>query len=303
MRTAILMIGAAAAGIILGVQWQKRRIRRTLFMFDGPTTSAIVNSFADYLSKRHPRNHRQFLSRLKDNPEAAQAEAVTFSLLTTLNLSPTVNETVNSGGLDFKCTPSTGESFLVEVTSLNAAQAARRTRLPNTAEPTGSSYLLDNRKLWDVVDSKMAQMADSHCAHILVIVSFHIRAGAVFRTLPTQYLLTGQPKLVTNLGEHPSQRTDLADSIFLRPTEAGKIETYRRRLSAVVLVTVAEGQCSATGLVHPDPEIPLRLDGFQDIPFVRLRRWPIVDGRIETEWTVPQPGPATIYLQLVTATT
>ena len=200
-------------------QLQKRKTKRTLLMFDGPTTKEIVNSFGDYLAKWHPRNHREFLSRLKNNPEAAQAEAATFSLLTVLNLKPTVNETVNAGGLDFKCAPRTGEPFLVEVTSLNAEQAAKRTGIPNKAERTGGAYALDNRKLCSVVESKMGQIVDSHFAHILVIASFHIGAMALFGTLPTQFLLTGRPKLVTLLGGQTSQQTDLSESIFCGPPQ------------------------------------------------------------------------------------
>ena len=268
-------------------------------MLDGPTINDLVNSFADYLSRQHPRNHKEFLSRLRDNPEAAQAEAVAFSLLNSLGLNPTLNETVKSGGIDFKCTPRTGEPFLVEVTSLNAGRVSERTKLPNTAEAGGGAYQLDNRKVCEVVDSKMGQIASGPLANVLVIVSFHIRARAVFGTLPTQYLITGQPKLVTPFGGQPLQQTDLADSIFLRPGDAGKIVSSRHPLSAVLLVAATDGQCSVTGLVHPEPEIPLRLDGFREIPFVRLKEWPIVGGRIETEWTVPQPRPATIYLRPV----
>jgi hypothetical protein len=299
MRTVILTIGAAVVGGLLGAHLQKRRtLRRNLVVLDGPTTNDIVSSFADYLSKRHPRNHKEFLSRLRDNPEAAQAEAVTFSLLISLDLSPAVNETVKSGGLDFKCTPRSGEPFLVEVTSLNAERVAERTSLPNTTDETGGAYSFDNRKLREVVDSKMGQIVSGPLANVLVIILFHISASEVFGTLPIQELLTGQPKLVTYVGGHPSQRTDLENSIFLRAAEDRNIVSSRRALSAVLLVAATDGQCSVTGLVHPDPEVRLSLGGFGEVPFVRLKEWPIVaDGRIETEWTVPQPRNATIYLR------
>jgi hypothetical protein len=70
----------------------------------------------------------------------------------------------------------------------------------------------------------------------------------------------------------------------LAPT--GQSRPAERAISAIVLVAVYGDKSEVYGILHPGPTYPLRTEWLPKIPFVRISRWPITDGKIFTEWVV-----------------
>jgi hypothetical protein len=90
--------------------------------------------------------------------------------------------------------------------------------------------------------------------------------------------------------------TNLRRSVFFAPGETGnQIVARRRSVSAVLLVALSDFQSGVVGLLHPDPVEKLNIERFRELPFLRLTKWPIVDGAITTEWIVSAPEPKIFY--------
>ena len=97
----------------------------------GDSVADVVASFRDFLLVRYPTHLRHFDLRLQADPEAAQAEAVIFSLLRQLRLKPEIAEVVGQGGVDFRALPSTESEFIVEVTTIGSATVTQKSGVPN----------------------------------------------------------------------------------------------------------------------------------------------------------------------------
>lgn len=66
---------------------------------DMTTVAEIVESYERYLLVKYPAHHALFCDRLRNKPESARAEAVTFSLLRPEVDEITIGEDVVEGGL------------------------------------------------------------------------------------------------------------------------------------------------------------------------------------------------------------
>jgi hypothetical protein len=58
----------------------------------------------------------------------------------------------------------------------------------------------------------------------------------------------------------------------------------------VLLASVAGDRSSVLGILHPEPYFALDISAFPEIPFVKIRRWPIENGAIGLDWVVGQPS-------------
>ena len=128
---------------------------------------------------------------------------------------------------------------------------------------------------------------------VLAIVSSHIGADALLSSpLAAESVLVSDGKISQPLGGGAaSWITDLKSSAFLKgDPSTGKITAQRPTISAVLLISVAGDRSSVLGILHPEPRYPLNIDAFPEIPFVKIRRWPIENGAIEIDWVVGQPS-------------
>ena len=100
-------------------------------IFGSTNIDGMIDSYAEYLSRKHPLNLKRFKSLRVAGYEAALAEAVVFGLLQSLHLSPEIHEDIQTGGPDFVCAgstlsfglrtfiqPPTKDRFVVEATCL-----------------------------------------------------------------------------------------------------------------------------------------------------------------------------------------
>lgn len=120
--------------------------------FDRINTAAMVDSYAEHLRRAYPQNAERFDRARMLDQEAAMAEAITFGLLESLALNPTVNESVKKGGPDFLCQGSFASpvlrrfaalppdsSFYVEATSLFPDAVTKRSGIPKVNNPINAS--------------------------------------------------------------------------------------------------------------------------------------------------------------------
>jgi hypothetical protein len=56
-----------------------------------------------------------------------------------------------------------------------------------------------------------------------------------------------------------------------------------------MLISVSGRDCDMWGILHPEAAYPFNIAVFSRVPFVRIAPWPIVDGRIFTEWVTTDP--------------
>jgi hypothetical protein len=82
-----------------------------------PSIDRVVESYKSWLEVKSPSHLQGFAGRLREQPEAARAEAVTFAILRQRGLRPRVGEVIGKGGVDFLCEPDRKPPVAVEVTS------------------------------------------------------------------------------------------------------------------------------------------------------------------------------------------
>jgi hypothetical protein len=153
----------------------------------------VLNYYRCYLSPdRDLTEHcTQFLKREKNDPRAAQAEAVVFSWLRAEKLEPYLFEDAGTGGPDFCCARSGTHGFLVEATSLDSEMVSERSRLPaEITGPGGGPFALITEKLKAKAQSKAAQLAGHDMPTVLAIASDHAFASILMDTLAAEYLMT-----------------------------------------------------------------------------------------------------------------
>jgi len=61
------------------------------------------------------------------------------------------------------------------------------------------------------------------------------------------------------------------------------------------LAQIYNQECRIVGLLHPDPARPFSIDYFTSIPFIRLRDWPPIENKLNTEWVIANPSAAQFY--------
>jgi hypothetical protein len=262
----------------------------TAFHPRGVSIDQVVDSYRTFLSRNRYYLHLELFERRSNSDRyAAAAEAVLFSILWSAKARPDIFEDPSTGGPDFLCRPSKSETFLVEVTSLQARAASRRSGLPEKMTGSGGgAFALITPALNNAAASKAAQLAGHPHPRVLAITLSYDFAGLLIHRLAAERLLVSDPVIRHTLGEpadRAAQFTDLRRSAFLRPGKSGReIICYRRSISAILLVAISGARSDMVGILHPEPAVPFSPSVFPLVPYLRLKNWPILDGRIATEW-------------------
>jgi len=265
----------------------------------------IVDSYWRFLSRNRYDGHlKRFKDRLDSDPKAAEAEAVVFSVLWSEKLRPDVFEDNSTGGPDFRCDPSLGDSFLVEVKSLDSKAVSDRSTLPLQLNgPGGQAVRLITDKLCSAAQSKAAQLGGRGMPGVLAITSAYDYAGLLMDRGPAEYLMTSAPHFripLGSTGRSGQWATDLRDAVFC---QAGILDAYGdqrfntryRSIAAILLVTIGVRETEVVGLLHPDAAHPFDPQLFPAVPYVRFAQWPLTSTNISTEWILGngQQGSAT----------
>jgi hypothetical protein len=133
---------------------------------------------------------------------------------------------------------------------------------------------------------------------VLAIASSHTGIAALFNDATATWALVSEPHWRHVIGSNEvdtAKYTDLESSLFIKPGPNGTIIPCRQSISAILLIAVYGGQSEIWGILHPEPAQPLDYGFLPKLPFVRIAKWPIVDGKIFTEWVVANPNGYTAY--------
>lgn len=259
----------------------------------GVLVDEILELYWRFLSRNPDRavHFEQFKKRYKSNQKAAEAETVVFSLLRAEKLNPSIFEDPGTGGPDFRCDPSRGEPFLLEVASLDSESVSKRSGLPLKMRGAGGgAYGLITEKLLAVAKNKTAQLADHALPRVLAITSDYDFAGLLLDQLAAEYLMTSAPSINVPLNGKPSYRSvDLRHAVFCRLSELvtafedPMIFPCRESISAILLITIHPRESRVVGLLHPVPTYPFNPNWFSSVPYLKFKQWPL-GKKIETEW-------------------
>ena len=270
------------------------------------STTEVIDSYAEYLRAKNPESLPSFVQRRASDPEAALAEAVVFSMLQGFRVRPEINDKPGTGGADFICSasggspfallrpPSPESQFIVEATSLDPDAVTDRTNLPNEApdEIGGGAFGLLTKSVLNKVKAKATQLSGYPMPRVLAIASGHFNIGAVFNAATAVNMLVSDFFWKQEIGSNqfdPNQYTNLDRSVFMKPGPDGSIVATRQSISALLLVGIYGDQSHIYGILHPEAAYPLNIGFLPKVPFLRIAKWPITDGRIMTEWVVAEP--------------
>ncbi|MGD0662052.1 MAG: hypothetical protein ABSD38_28680 [Syntrophorhabdales bacterium] len=264
-----------------------------------------IEGYKDFLRVKYPSHYTLFCRRLDNNPESARAEGVIFSLFRSLVEDVKIAEDVVTGGPDFLCL-SENAKFILEVTCLEGEAVAAQSGWPNGVpeDGVGGSFGMITHMLRTKVSEKTSQLSGYEMPRALAITSEHVGADTLLGPYSAETFLTSDTKIAVPLdvGEPITDKihltTDLKDSIFFR-FKNGVVETCRRSISVIFLVSLFADKSLVVGVLHPDPqyEFPIRL--LPSVPFLRMRKWPPEDRSVETEWVIHSPKSAPFYHQKV----
>jgi hypothetical protein len=262
--------------------------------FHGVPVREVVDSYWVFLARNHYDAHlKRFRERLEADAKAAEAEAVVFSLLWSSKARPDVLEDASAGGADFICRPAKMREFVVEVKSLRLDCVARRSHWPLKSDGrVGGAFGLDTPKLKNVALKANRQLGRYALPRVLAIVLSNDSALVLMDCHAVESLLVSDPVPSTRLDTPGMLAVDLRNSVFIKPDKAGGIVPCLPHISAVWLVGIFGDQSRLVGALHPEPEIPFDPNLFPCIPYGRLRRWPVPDGRLGVEWTPGKREPA-----------
>ena len=267
----------------------------------------VIDSHKRFLAAKYPRHSQNYCHRLKDQPESGRAEAIASHFLRVRCGDVWIEEDPKKGGVDFRCRSKNGTEFVSEVTCLKTESVARRSKLENEFPEVGfggTFDLITDRLFWKVL-SKEDQVSGYGCPQILIITSEHTGSNILLGDAGAEFLLTGDQIIVErvdNLGnssklENVNSATNLKNAVFFR-LKNGKLESCRRSISAILLFSISpDGTYSEiVGLLHPDPIYKFPISTFPSVPFLKLKQWPLTNGRIETEWVIDEdPKPDKFY--------
>lgn len=262
----------------------------------GVSVNEIVDGYWRFLSRNEeyngPNGHfEQFKKRYKSDQKAAEAEAVMFSLARAAKLNPEIFEDPGTGGPDFRCNPLPGESFLLEVTSLDSVAVSKKSDLPlKITGGGGGAFGLITEKLLSAAKNKAAQLGGHSLPGVLAITSDYDFAALLLDRLPAEYLMTSAPQINVPSDGRPSYTTtDLRHAVFCRPglLDASGQQIFhpcRQSISAILLVTIHPSESKVVGLLHPEPASPFDPHQLPKVPYVRFKYWPLTGRNIQTEW-------------------
>jgi hypothetical protein len=261
----------------------------------GVSLDEIVEFYWRFLSrnKEYAVHFEQFKKRLTSDQKAAEAEAVVFSLLRAEKLNPDIYEDPSTGGPDFCCTSSSGERFLLEVTSLDSASVSKKSGLPlKITGRGGGAFGLITDKLLSEAKNKATQLGGHSLPGVLAITSDYDFAGILLDRGAAKYLMISAPQINVPLnGDPPYETTDLHDAVFCRRgrllNDSGEvvISPCRQSIAAIFLITIYPREVNVVGLLHPEAAYPFDPHLFPKVPYLRFTRWPLIGGSIaSTGW-------------------
>jgi len=269
------------------------------------TIKDIIKSYTNYLLVKKPTHHQQFCNRLKNNNESTTAEAILFSTLRSECDNIDVSEDISTGGVDFLCKKNDLE-FVVEVTCLESSAVEKQSGITNKIENKAKTvwYSMITNIIRTKVSGKTRQLSGYPMPRVLAITTEHIGGNAVFGTRAAEFVLTGETKISIPIGETTRKSnliTDLSDSVFFR-FKNNSIDSCRNSISAIILVQFLNDKCNLLGILHPDPVYQFHISLLPNIPFLRLKSWPIKNNQLETEWVIHKPSSAEFYYQPISFT-
>jgi len=263
----------------------------------------VLNSYSEFLHKEDKKTADRFDKNRKSDPEASVAEAITFQMLQTIGAHPKIHDKVGTKGPDFQCDasrwpqagPQPQNHFMVEATSLNQDAISERSLLPKEMPEGlhGGAYGLVTKNICNKAKDKDRQLDGYSMPGVLSIVSSHLYSALLFDSNAAETALVSGIHFKHEIGSavaDPANYTDLEDSVFMKPGLKGSIVVCRQNISAILLVSVYRDNSEIFGILHPEPKFPLNVNLFPNIPFIKLSQWPIVDGKISTEWVVGSPS-------------
>lgn len=270
--------------------------------------NGMLDSYSEYVHLYHPENAGRFDKSRSSDREAAVAEAIVFGMLQGFNVDPQINDKVDQGGPDFICcaggSPLIGHSlenrFVVEATSLSPDAVSNRSKIPNEVPEgvAGGAFGLVTMNICNKAKDKATQLSDYQMPRVLAIASSHAAIAVLFNGATATWALVSDPHWKQEIGSSTvdtAQYTNLEKSVFMMPGPDGTILSCRKSISAILLVAVYGDKSQVWGILHPEPAYPLNIGFLPDLPFVRVAQWPVVDGRIQTEWVVANPSGHNLY--------
>ena len=256
------------------------------------TTTDLINHYKRFLNIKCPTRVKPYSVLLNHQPASAKAEAVSFSFFDAKVDEVRVEEDTVKGGVDFRCKIDALD-FVVEVTHLEAENVAEASGVKNEihTESSVGSHRWITHLLRSKVSSKTKQMSGYDCPRILVITSDHVDAMSLMSSrIAAEFLLTSDTKISIpdprcNPKPSPGLETGLEDSVFFRfQKDTDKLELCRQSISAILLCAIYKYETRIVGLLHPAPNHEFPIQYFPSIPFVSLRKFPLENNRIHTEW-------------------
>jgi len=266
------------------------------------TVEDILSNYENYLKSKHSAKFKSFSNLRNENIESARAEAVVFSILRQLNLNPVPIEERNERCMDFQCDKN-GQQFYVEVTNISCDKMEDYTGLPHNENNFKCAFRFPTKELQQHVINKTCQMSSGgDLPRVLAVTTHHrypLDAGAVKELMANTYVY--QP--FNNIAAGAQIVTDLKESVFFRfNAEKSSIEPCRRSISAIILINIQADRSKIMGLLHPEPSVYFPVDLMENVPFLKIRNWPLrcINNEIETEFVMSnvQPLPVLHVCQL-----
>jgi hypothetical protein len=275
-------------------------VRSPMTFADDPESryslTGVVDSYSEWLIVKSPQHAQAFKQRLRQDPEGAHAEAVTFAVLHAKRKNPRPAEIIGTGGVDFHCQPDQGSEFVVEVTALATKAVSEKSGLTGPGGNRVGAFSKITTSLMREAVNKASQMANYAMPRVLVLASSHPDASMLLGAYDAMTLLTGTTVIGVPLeGAAPiSTLAHLNNSVFMRINKAGNaIEPARQSISAILLMTISSAGAGVIGILHPEPRYVFDYRVFETIHFVKVRDWPI-SGGFSVEWVGPEPKPTFI---------
>ena len=260
--------------------------------------TGIIEGYKLFLEVKNPNHFQSYCGRLKNQPESAKAEAITFSILRSIFSSVLIAEDISTGGADFLCKID-GAEFISEVTCLESEAVATQSGWKNEVPKNGSagSFSMITHMLRTKASGKAGQLSGHEFPRILVITSEHIAADVLLGPHGAETFFTSDTQIEVPIDkpiENVNLVTDLKNSVFFR-FKNGSVESCRKSISAILLLSIFADKSLVVGILHPDPEYEFPIKLFPSVPFLRMKEWPPKNGLIETEWVVYKPEAKAFY--------
>ncbi len=257
----------------------------------------VVKEYTQFLASEYPTHCKMFEDRLNADPEAAQSEAVIYSVLRQAGYEVAVQENFVDGGADFLCT-GIQEGMIVEVRCIHSSTITTQSGWSEKVDEKAFFFDLITDVIRRAVSAKVPQLAGHPIPRILCLTTEHIGGSFFFGPLGARDIMTSETKISVPIGtpnSSVSTVTDLKESVFFKFDGSGRVEPCRRSISALILALIHGEGANLTGLLHPDPVVKFPIQMLAGVPFLRVSNWPFSDGKIETEWTIYKPTPKKFF--------